>query len=279
MNKNMNIGFSSNAFSNYSLTNSIEIISKIGYDGIEIVLDVPHAFLPLQKNEISRIKESLLKNNLLVSNLNANTVLGWKNDFNGEKFEPSLSNPNQKLRSWRIDYTKQAIDLACVLDSKSICITSGLASVENTKQCFQLFQDSLIDLCEYAEKKNVLIAIEYEPYLLVDNSKKVLKLLSNDFKNIGLNFDTCHAEVTKENLSKIISSFGKKIIHTHISDCKDNVHFHLIPGLGDINFKEMYNSLKKIGYGEYLTAELYPYSDNPEEAASKAFIYLKNLMN
>ena len=275
----MNIGFSSNAFTNYSLTDSIKIISKIGYDGIEIVLDEPHAFLPLQKNEITKIKESLLKNNLLVSNLNANTVLGWKNDFNGEKFEPSLSNSNQKLRSWRIDYTKQAIDLAHILNSKSICITSGLNTMENSNQCFQLFQDSLIDLCEYAEKKNVLIAIEYEPYLLVDNSEKVLKLLSNDFKNIGLNFDTCHAEVTKENLSKIISSFGKKIFHTHISDCKNNVHFHLIPGLGDINFKEMYNSLNKIGYDKYLTAELYPYSDNPEEAASKAFIYLKNLMN
>jgi len=275
----MNIGFSSNAFTNYSLSNSIEIISKIGYDGIEIVLDEPHAFLPLQKNEITKIKESLLKNNLLVSNLNANTVLGWKNDFNGEKFEPSLSNSNKKLRSWRIDYTKQAIDLAHILNSKSICITSGLDTVENTNQCLQLFQDSLIDLCEYAEKKNVLIAIEYEPYLLVDNSEKVLKLLSADFKNIGLNFDTCHAEVTKENLPKIISSFGKKIFHTHISDCKDNVHFHLIPGFGDIDFKEMYNSLKKIGYDEFLTAELYPYSDNPEEAASKAFIYLKNLMN
>jgi sugar phosphate isomerase/epimerase len=283
----MNIGFSSNAFSNYSLINSIEIISKIGYDGIEIVLDEPHAFLPLQKNEITKIKYSLSKNNLLVSNLNANTVLGWKNDFNGEKFEPSLSNSNQKLRSWRIDYTKQAIDLAHILNSKSICITSGLNTmentmentVENTEQCFQLFQDSLIDLCEYAEKKNVLIAIEYEPYLLVDNSEKVLKLISNNFKNIGLNFDTCHAEVTKENFSKIVSSFGKKIFHTHISDCKNNVHFHLIPGLGDINFKEMYHSLKKIGYDGYLTAELYPYSDNPEEVASKAFIYLKNLMN
>ena len=275
----MNIGFSSNAFTNYSLINSIEIISKIGYDGIEIVLDVPHAFLPLQKNEITKIKESLSKNNLLVSNLNANTVLGWKNDFNGEKFEPSLSNSNQKLRSWRIEYTKQAIDLAHFLNSKSICITSGLIDVENTEQCLYLFRNSLIELGEYAEKKNVLIAIEYEPYLLIDNSEKVLKLLSNDFKNIGLNFDTCHAEVTKENLSKTISSFGQKIFHTHISDCKNNVHFHLIPGLGDINFNEMYHSLKNIGYDGYLTAELYPYSDNPEEATSKAFIYLKNLMN
>jgi sugar phosphate isomerase/epimerase len=40
----------------------------------------------------------------------------------------------------------------------------------------------------------------------------------------------------------------------------------------------MINSLKKIGYDGFLTAELYPYSENPEEAASKTFIYLKNLM-
>ena len=34
-----------------SLFDSIELISKIGYDGIEIVLDEPHAFLPLSKIE------------------------------------------------------------------------------------------------------------------------------------------------------------------------------------------------------------------------------------
>jgi len=274
----MELGFSSNAFSNHSLIFSIEMLSKIGYDGIEIVLDVPHAFLPLQKDEITKIKKSLLKNNLSVTNLNANTVLGWHENYCGEKFEPSLSNIDEKLRSWRIKYTKQAIDLADFLESKSISITSGLCNLKNYDVTLELFRDSLIEIGEYAEKKNVLIAIEYEPYLLIDNSKKVWKLLSNDFKNIGLNLDTCHAEVIGENLSEIISTFGKNIFHTHISDCKNNVHFHLLPGLGNINFKEMYDSLKKIEYDGFLTAELYPYSNNPEKAASKAFIYLKNLM-
>ena len=72
---NMKLGFSTNAFTNYSLFDSIELISKIGYDGIEIVLDEPHAFLPLSKNRISEIKNSILEKNLEVSNLNANTVL------------------------------------------------------------------------------------------------------------------------------------------------------------------------------------------------------------
>lgn len=274
----MKLGFSTNAFSNYSLLHSIETISKIGYDGIEIVLDTPHAFLPLSKKKISLIKQYLVKNNIQATNLNSNTVLGWTQDFAGEIFEPSLSNINQKFRKWRIEYTKQAIDFAEYLNSKSISITSGLGNLENLDLGLKLFCDSLIEIGEYAEKKNILIAIEYEPNLLIDNSDKVWNLLSKDFKNIGLNLDTCHAEVNKENLSDIILKFGKKIIHTHISDCKNNVHYHLLPGEGKIDFKKMYDSLNNVGYSGFLTAELYPYSDNPEDAASKAFIYLKNLI-
>jgi len=274
----MKLGFSANAFSNNSLLYSIEVISKMGYDGIEIVLDTPHAFLPLSKKKIIQIKKSLVENNLQVTNLNSNTVFGWTQDFPGEMFEPSLSNTNEKFRTWRIEYTKQAIDLAEYLNSKSISITSGISNLENSDLSLKLFHDSLIEIGTYAEKKNVLIAIEYEPNLLIDTSNKVWNLLSNDFKNIGLNLDTCHAEVNKENLSDIIHKFKKKIIHTHISDCKNNIHYHLLPGSGNIDFQKMFSSLNDVCYSGFLTAELYTYSELPEEAASKAFIYLKNLI-
>ena len=274
----MKLGFSTNAFSKCSLLYSIETISKFGYDGIEIVLDEPHAFLPLTKEKITQIKQSLILNDIQVTNLNSNTVFGWKQDYAGEIFEPSLSNINQKIRNWRIKYTKQAIDFAEYLNSKSISITSGLNNLKNSDLELKLFYDSLTEIGEYAEKKNISVAIEYEPNLLIDNSNKVWNLISNDFKNIGLNLDTCHAEVNKENLSDIIHKFGKKIIHTHISDCKNNVHYHLLPGQGQINFRKMYNSLNNIGYSGFLTAELYTYSDSPEEAVSKAFIYLQNLI-
>lgn len=274
----MKIGFSSNAFTKISLFDGIEILSNVGFDGIEIVLDSPHAFLPLNKEEINKIQNILKKNHLHISNLNSNTVLGWSSS-NGNPFEPSLSNKNEKLRNWRISYTKNAIDLASVLDSPSVCITSGLLNTLNFSDELDFFKNSLTLLGDYAEQKKILIEIEYEPGLLIDDSEGVWNLISNDFPNIGLNLDTCHAAVLGENISEIIKKFGKKIFHTHISDCKNNIHYHLIPGLGDINFKEVYDSLKKIGYDGYLTAELYPYADNPEEAASKAFIYLKNLMN
>jgi len=123
-----------------------------------------------------------------------------------------------------------------------------------------------------------LIGIEYEPGLLIGQSDDVFPFC-NEFKNIGLNFDICHAAVLGENIPNVIKKFGKKIFHTHISDCKNKKHFHLIPGFGNIDFTEMFSALKNIKYDGYLTAELYTYSDNPEFAAKTSFIYIKKLMN
>lgn len=272
----MRVGFSSNAFSNTSIFHAIESLSKIGYDAIEIVLDSPHAFLPMKGEEIKKIEKCIYKNEFSVCNLNSNTVSGSKY-FSENPFEPSLSNINTKLRNWRISYTRKAIDFAVLLDAPSISITSGILDQANYKTELTFFKESLRLIGEYAEQNNILLAIEYEPGLLVGNSESVWDLIS-DFNNIGLNFDTCHAAVLNENFSELIQKFKKKIFHTHISDCKNNIHFHLLPGLGEIDFEEFYSSLKEIGYDGFLTAELYPYSDNPEEAASNVFIYMKNLM-
>ena len=53
----------------------------------------------------------------------------------------------------------------------------------------------------------------------------------------------------------------------------------LIPGHGEIDFCEVYSSLKKNNYNGFLTAELYTYAENPDEALSETFNFLKNLSN
>tara|TARA_Y100000590_G_scaffold361534_1_gene418251 strand:- start:7685 stop:8515 length:831 start_codon:yes stop_codon:yes gene_type:complete len=275
----MKTGFSANAFTRFSLFDAIDTISGIGYEGIEIVVDEPHAFLPLTNNEIKRIHDTLNEKELSVSNLNANTVVGWYSENKvKEKFEPSLSNMDNKLREWRIDYTKKTIDIANELNAPSICVTSGIKNYQRLETEVDFFKKSLLEILEYAEKSHVTIGIEYEPGLLVENSESVFEL-SKDFKNLGLNLDTCHVKVCNEDFSDIIQKFRNKIIHTHISDCKNNEHYHLIPGHGEIDFVNIIKRLTEINYDGYLTAELYTYSDIPEEAASETFIFLKNLIN
>jgi sugar phosphate isomerase/epimerase len=272
----MKLGFSTNAYVKKTLAETIKSISKFGFEGLEIVVDAPHAFLPLKPSRIQTIKKHLKHYGIQVSNLNANTAVGWyKNKQIKDHFEPSLSNSDNKLRRWRINYSKQAIDVASELDVPSICITSGGKNPANKAE---LFQNSLDELSQYGEKKDIQIAIEYEPGLLVGTADDVFSILKH-YKNIGLNLDVCHAEVLNEDIPQIIKKFNKKILHTHISDCKNNVHFHLIPGLGEIDFKTVLSSLKKINYDGFLTAELYTYSEEPERAAKDTFIYLSNLIN
>lgn len=276
----MKIGFSTNAFTEKSLFYAIKSISDIGYDGVEIVLDIPHIFLPITKSKTMSLQNIIKRHNIEITNLNSNTVRGWykQKNIHIEKFEPSLSNNSSKLRRWRIDHTKKAIDLAYDLNTPSICITSGIND-NSSNSNFEEFCNSLKEIVAYAEKKSIGIAIEYEPGLLLENSNDVLHLISNDFKNVGVNFDLCHAAVLDENIPQVIKKIGKKLYHTHISDCKNKKHYHLIPGEGEIDFIAFIRALKSINYKGFLTGELYTYFKNPELAATKTFFYLKKLVS
>lgn len=275
----MKTGFSTNAFTKFSLLETIEIISDVGYEGLEIVADTPHAFLPLSNEKLKQIKSSLENRKLLVSNINANTVLGWNlENGNDEKFEPSLSNKNETLRKWRVGYTKKAIEVAAELSAPSVCITSGIKNTEIFENEMTQINKSLSEILEFAEKNSILICMEYEPGLLIEKSHDVFEV-SKNFKNLGLNLDTCHVEVSNEDFSKVIHKFKDKIFHTHISDCKNSIHYHLIPGYGEIDFVKIYSNLKEINYDGFLTAELYTYAEKPREAASETFIFLNNLIH
>ena len=275
----MKTGFSTNAFTKFSLPETIEMIADIGYEGLEIVVDAPHAFLPLTSEKLKQIKHSLENKKLLISNINANTVLGWNLEKgNDEKFEPSLSNKNETLRKWRVEYTKKAIEVAAELSAPSVCITSGIKNMESIENEMTLMNKSLSEVLEFAEKNSILICMEYEPGLLIEKSDDVFEL-SKSFKNLGLNLDTCHVAVLNEDFSKVIHKFKDKIFHTHISDCKNSIHYHLIPGYGEIDFEKIYSNLKEINYDGFLTAELYTYAEEPREAASETFIFLNNLIH
>lgn len=254
--------------------------SRIGYQAVEILADYPHAFMDGGWTEEDSIKELLRSSGMVVANINANTVSGYsKYSEMNNPFEPSLSNPDPVLRRWRIDYTKRCIDLAVRLGCQSITITSGQdtkTSDDRTKM-LGLFIESLKEILEYGERSKVYTGIEYEPGLLVGDAWKTMEVI-NILKSpyLGVNLDIGHAHVLGESIEEMITMFGPRIISTHIEDIKDRRHFHLIPGLGDIDFVSIINSLKSIDYKHYLIVELYTYADSPIEAGTMALEFLKD---
>ncbi|MDQ3961253.1 MAG: sugar phosphate isomerase/epimerase, partial [Thermoproteota archaeon] len=69
------LAFSTNAFKRYSLDDSIKEIAKVGYSGVEILCDIPHAYARTFTDDQARaLKKTLMSSNMQISNLNAFTL-------------------------------------------------------------------------------------------------------------------------------------------------------------------------------------------------------------
>lgn len=274
----MKFAFSSNAFTNFSLAEFIKQISKVGYTGIEIICDVPHAYPPdMTKDTLIDLQNTLKENDLQISNLNAFTLFAL-----GDTYHPSWIEKNQDKREARINHTINCINLASQLGAKNISVEPGgpLLPSENLskKEALQFFKQGIETVLPVAEKKQIKILIEPEPGLLIENSRQFLEFMKDfDSDYLRLNFDIGHFYCVNEDPSILILDLREYIEHFHVADIKDRVHYHLIPGLGTIDFNKVFKAIKDISFDGYITVELYPYKDKPLEAATTSFNYLQNL--
>lgn len=278
----MKLSFSSNAFVRYSVPETLRHVSEIGYEGIELLADAPHLYADtITSDDLNIVKELIRDLGLSVSNINANTAVGWYGrTFWEPLFEPSLANPDMNLRNWRIDYTKKCIDIARLLGATCISVTSGKpVSGIFPEESVELLEDSLKQLTAYGEKNSVRIGIEYEPGLLIERSDELLKLLGRmDSAYLGVNLDLGHSYLLGENPAKVINEFGSRIFHVHLEDISQNKHYHRIPGTGDICFEPVFEAFSRIGYDGFLSVELYTFQHDPVGAARESIHFLKRLI-
>src|SRR6266699_5725617 len=116
----MNLAFSTNAYLNFSFSDAVRRIAAIGYRGVEVMADVPHAWpsflLPEQKRAI---RDALDANGLVISNVNA-FMMHAVNDRRQKYWHPSWIEPDPHYRQVRIDHTMRALTLAKELGAKQI---------------------------------------------------------------------------------------------------------------------------------------------------------------
>jgi protein FrlC len=217
---------------------------------------------------------------LSISNINANTALGFYPSVLsiGEAvFEPSLCSQFEERRLERVDYTKKCIDLAVQWGSPCVSVTSGRCLSGNPpKQAYRNFLESIEQVLDYAVKKEVYVGIEYEPGLLLENGNEVEQLFKDvSCPHLGVNLDLGHAKVIGEPFEGTIKRFADKIWNIHLEDIRGHKHYHLIPGEGDIDFREVFDALESIGYERFVTLELYTYDGTPDDAARRSLSYLE----
>jgi sugar phosphate isomerase/epimerase len=269
----MQLAFSTNAYLNHTFADAVSRLARIGYRGVEIMADVPHAWpaylLPEQRQAI---RDALAGNSVAISNINA-FMMHAVNDYRQKYWHPSWIEPDAHYRRVRIDHTKRALSLAKELGAPNITTEpGGPLEGRSRAECLALFIEMLKPVVEHAEKERVMLLVEPEPDLLIETADQYLEFASKlSSPYLGLNFDIGHAYCVKDDPPATIRRLGNLIRHVHLEDiAATRVHHHLIPGEGAIDFAATLAALKEIGYGGWVTIELYTCHENPDHAAKTA---------
>jgi sugar phosphate isomerase/epimerase len=269
----MKLAFSTNAYLNFSFEETCQRLAAIGYSGVEIMADVPHAWpaymLPAQKQGL---RDSLAKHKLAISNINA-FMMHAVNDHRQKYWHPSWIEPDANYRQVRIDHTKRALSLAADLGAP--CITTepgGPLEGRTWAEGLKLFVEMLKPVVEHAEKVGVPLLVEPEPDLLIETADQYLEFAQHfDTPYLGLNFDIGHFYCVKDDPATTVHKLAPLIQHVHLEDiAATRVHHHLIPGEGVIDFAATLKALKDVGYGGWVTIELYTCHEAPDHAAKLA---------
>jgi len=273
----MKLGFSTNAFKRFDLEQALRLIAEIGYRGVEILGDVPHAFPPdLTPERVERIKAVLAETGLDVANINAFMSFGY-----GDMLHPSWLEPDESFRAKRVQHTIDCLRLAADLGAAAIQTEPGgpVPDAMSTDAAFDLFEAGIRQALPVAEEVGVHLLVEPEPKLLIENTGQVEAFLARlDSPWLGVNFDIGHFYCVSEDIPAAVRRLGPAIRHVHLEDiAADRTHYHLIPGRGAIDFPPIFDALAAIGYDGCVTVELYTYEENPIEAAREAFDFAKRL--
>ena len=279
----MRLAFSTNAYLKHPFDEAASRIASLGYEGLELLADVPHAWpaglLDVQKRGILRAME---RSRLAFSNINA-FMMNAVNDRRQPYWYPSFIEPEPHYRQVRIDHTHRALDLCAELGAPHITTEPGgpLAPGQPRQEAIDLFVEVLKPLAQHAHDRGVLLLIEPEPDLLLETTDQYLEVAERlNAPSIGLNFDIGHAFCVREDLPRAIAKLAPHTRHYHFEDiAATRVHHHLVPGTGAIDFAAVVSAIRATGYDGWLTVELYPFLDDPDAAARQAIEVMRPLVN
>ena len=270
----MIFGYSTNAFKKYTLFESIEKIARLGFKGVEIMVDRPHLYPPdFSEQQLEDLNAVLARNNLTVTNLNSFTLFAV-----GDTYLPSWIEPDKERREIRIRHTLDSLQIAKKLGCRCISIPPGgpLAG-SSRKQAMRLFHQGLERVVADAEALDIMLLVEPEPDLMIETTaqfKEFIKDVASDA--VGINFDIGHFYCVGEDPRQSFEELFQWVGHVHIEDiAASREHEHLIAGLGAIEFKAIFETMVQLGYKHHISLELYPYLDAPEKAGRESLDYLR----
>ena len=241
---------------------NISRIYELGYDGVELFVEDPYS-MPLKE-----VKEKVSKHGLKV------TAIGTGLTYT--KFGLSFTSPSPEIREKAVDRIIRYIRLAEKLEA-DVIIGSVKGRFEGSYQDGWNNLRSCLERCSReAERAGIHILLEplnrYESNIVntLDEGVKLIREIGSGA--LKLLADTFHMNIEERSIPEAIRKARHHLAYLHFSDSNRQA-----PGSGHINFKEVIDVLKEIGYDGTISFEILPIPDQ-FSAARQAINQIKKLV-
>lgn len=272
----MKLGTATSVLYLYAIEDAIPIISKIGFDGVDIWGGRPHVYRQdLSVAELKDLRQIIEDHGLIVSSFMPAFY----------RYPHSLSNPNPKIREDSIEYMRQCIDNAAVLGAKIVLVVPDLSIYGQTREeTLKRMIDSIGVVAQYASRYDLKLGVEilyYDETDYLNSADDALDIIDQvGSENIGVVLDTGTLNLSKESPEDILAKLGDLMLQIHVNDNNGGkAQQNLIPGEGTYDFKGLMQILKKYDYRGFLSAELSKeYAADPEPALKTTADHLREWM-
>ena len=161
------------------------------------------------------------------------------------------------------------------------------------KEEAEKYYNKISEMGKYLEDQGMPLAYHHHMGTVIETEEDTIRLLENTHESVKLTLDTGHMLFAKGESLKILNNFSERVIHMHCKDIrkkvlenslKNDLSFRgaflegafTVPGDGCIDYKPLFDVLKKINYSGWLVveAEQDPAKANPLEYAKIGYNYL-----
>jgi D-psicose/D-tagatose/L-ribulose 3-epimerase len=187
--------------------------------------------------------------------------------------QANLISPEADVRARGVEYLKRYVEKTSELGGQFICgpiyVALGVMTGQRrTKAEWAWAVEALRTVARHGEEHGVALYLEplnrFETYFL-NTLRDAAELVESVAQpNVGIHFDTFHANIEERHPADAIRSVAKYLAHVHVSENDRGT-----PGTGHVDWRGVMMALRDIGYDGWLTIESFAQPE-PELAAAAA---------
>jgi sugar phosphate isomerase/epimerase len=230
-------------FQGEEIAESIDRLARLGYDAVEVEGEP-------ETHDPKRIKKLAKDAGLAVGSVCPN--------FTAER---DLSHPDEDVRNAALAYLREVSWFAAELGAPLFIVAptaySRVQPVADPHDEWKWAVEGIRLTGEHAGSLGLDLTLEcwnrYGTYMLNRLDEAARMWRESGLTNGGIMADTFHMNVEERSIPGAIRDFGALLNHVHLSDSN-----RLAPGLGHVDFTEVLQALRDVGYGGVLAFELIP---------------------